>query len=43
MENPSSLLTFVRTLEEEHHTELKQMENINTPWKNIFCTQTHHA
>jgi len=31
MENSSSLLTFVRTLEEEYHIVLKQTENMITP------------
>jgi len=36
MEYSSSLLTFVRTLEEKHHILFKQMENMSNPWKNIF-------
>jgi hypothetical protein len=40
MGNSTSLLTFVRTLEEEHHIVFKQKENIITPWKNIFTTNT---
>jgi hypothetical protein len=36
MENSSSLLTSVRTLEKKHHIVFKRMENMNNPWKNIF-------
>jgi hypothetical protein len=36
MENSSSLLTFVRTVEKEHHIVLKRMENMDNPWENIF-------
>jgi hypothetical protein len=40
MENSSSLLTFVRTSEEENHIVFKQMENMITAWKIFFITNT---